>query len=113
MHRLKIVFSQDSPPKLSEAEGRFLSSLIHKHTGLSLSDYSVKIGMDRTLLSRYLNGQINITQDALRRIISGIQYERDGKQFSYVAIWEQQIVIRETQSGEWPKPNPCDSPTDV
>ena len=107
MHRLKIIFSHDSSPKLSEAEGRFLSSLIHKHTGLSLSDYSVKIGMDRTLLSRYLNGQINITQDALRRILSGVSYEHEGKQFNYIAIWEQAILIREAQS------NQSDPPTDV
>lgn len=105
MHRIKIVFSQESPPKLSDAEGKFISSLIHKHTGLSLSDYSVKIGMDRTLLSRYLNGQINLTQDALRRILSGIKYEREGNEFKYIAIWEQQVTIREA-----PHSSPCSVP---
>ena len=100
MHRLKIVFTET--PRLSEGEGRFLTSLIQKHSGLSLSDYSIKIGMDRTLLSRYLNGQINITQDALRRILSGIQYEQDGKQYEYIAEWQQQILIRETIKSNHP-----------
>ncbi len=96
MHRLKIIINPENP-KLSEAEGRFLSSLIQKHTGLTLSEYSVRIDMDRTLLSRYLNGQINITQDALRRILSGIKYEHEGKQYQYIAEWQQQALVREQE----------------
>jgi len=102
MHGLKITFSEGANPKLSKPEGDFICALIQNHTGMSLSDYSVKIDMDRSLLSRYLNGHLNITREALNRILSGIEYEKDGIHYQYSAEWSTQVTIRSINSSSIP-----------
>ena len=66
---------------------------------MTQSEFAASIDMDRGLLSRYLNGQIVITRQALTKILGGIKYtDHQGKEFKYVAQWESTILIREQES---------------
>jgi transcriptional regulator with XRE-family HTH domain len=109
MHNLRIVIDPDKPMKLSKANGQYIISLISRYLGLNQSEYAAMIDMDRGLLSRYLNGQINITMPALQRILSGIKFTDDNKHLEYVAEWQTviHIKVQESQTGRTAKDADC------
>lgn len=94
MHNLRIVIDPEKPIRLSKANGQYLISLISRYQNMNQSEYAAMIDMDRGLLSRYLNGQINITMSALQRILSGISYIHENKEYKYVAEWQTVIHIK-------------------
>lgn len=109
MHNLRIVIDPTQPMRLSKANGQYIVSLISRYLNMNQSEYAAMIDMDRGLLSRYLNGQVNITMTALQKILSGISYSHEGKQFKYVAEWQTVIHIKAQESRTGQTANNADS----
>lgn len=98
-HKLKIDASRQ-PLFLSPYEGRYIRSLIFQYTGLSQNEFSLKIGMDRALLSRYLSGKKAITDAALTKILNGINFTQNDVSYTYEAKWEIHILIHPCKTGQ-------------
>lgn len=52
--------------------GETIKFLRNKNTGLSQEEFAIKIGLDRSYLSRVESGQKNITLETLNEICSGL-----------------------------------------
>lgn len=100
VHKL-VVDASKSPLKLSIPEGNFIKALISKYTGMTQSEFSIQIGMDKSLLSRYLSGNLVMTDQALVKILNGIVFidPNTNEQYKYDAIWESRIIIRPCKIG--------------
>ena len=103
MHRLEIEV-RESPVFLTKHEGTFIKALISRYTGLTQTEFSIKIGMDKALLSRYLSGSLAIFDGQLKRIMDGIEYTdastNPPTNYKYEAKWETRILIRPTRMQE-------------
>jgi hypothetical protein len=98
-HQL-IIDGSKQPLRLTKPEGNYIRALIHRYTHMTQNEFSIHIGMDRGLLSRYLSGTTPITDSALNKIVNGIKFHSNNQHYQYQAKWEIRIRIQPTKIGQ-------------